>query len=91
MNIQHLSQSDNRFCFCVQRVLSRQEELKERARLLLEQARRDAAIKAGSKNAPATTARSSSVSDVSDTCQYLLLQSSDTIFKEGQVFGYLEI
>uniref|UniRef100_A0A8C7XQQ1 EH domain binding protein 1 n=1 Tax=Oryzias sinensis TaxID=183150 RepID=A0A8C7XQQ1_9TELE len=40
-----------------QRVLSRQEELKERARLLLEQARRDAAIKAGSKNAPATTAR----------------------------------
>uniref|UniRef100_A0A8C7XPY9 EH domain binding protein 1 n=1 Tax=Oryzias sinensis TaxID=183150 RepID=A0A8C7XPY9_9TELE len=39
-----------------QRVLSRQEELKERARLLLEQARRDAAIKAGSKNAPATTA-----------------------------------
>uniref|UniRef100_A0A8C8DML5 EH domain binding protein 1 n=1 Tax=Oryzias sinensis TaxID=183150 RepID=A0A8C8DML5_9TELE len=40
-----------------QRVLSRQEELKERARLLLEQARRDAAIKAGSKNAPATTLR----------------------------------
>uniref|UniRef100_A0AAX7T6E2 EH domain binding protein 1 n=1 Tax=Astatotilapia calliptera TaxID=8154 RepID=A0AAX7T6E2_ASTCA len=30
-------------------VLSRQEELKERARLLLEQARRDAAMKAGSK------------------------------------------
>uniref|UniRef100_A0A3P9MH44 EH domain binding protein 1 n=1 Tax=Oryzias latipes TaxID=8090 RepID=A0A3P9MH44_ORYLA len=48
------------------RVLSRQEELKERARLLLEQARRDAAIKAGSKNAPATTARSSSVSDERD-------------------------
>uniref|UniRef100_A0A8D3A0H4 EH domain binding protein 1 n=1 Tax=Scophthalmus maximus TaxID=52904 RepID=A0A8D3A0H4_SCOMX len=33
-------------------VLSRQEELKERARLLLEQARRDAAIKAGNKNVP---------------------------------------
>ncbi|XP_056148288.1 EH domain-binding protein 1 isoform X2 [Lampris incognitus] len=31
---------------------SRQEELKERARLLLEQARRDAALKAGNKNAP---------------------------------------
>ncbi|XP_039594535.1 EH domain-binding protein 1 isoform X2 [Polypterus senegalus] len=31
------------------RVLSRQEELKERARLLLEQARRDAALKAGTK------------------------------------------
>ncbi|AWP14700.1 putative EH domain-binding protein 1 [Scophthalmus maximus] len=35
-----------------QKVLSRQEELKERARLLLEQARRDAAIKAGNKNVP---------------------------------------
>ncbi|XP_070833230.1 EH domain-binding protein 1 isoform X6 [Chaetodon trifascialis] len=34
------------------RVLSRQEELKERARLLLEQARRDAAMKAGNKNVP---------------------------------------
>uniref|UniRef100_I3IYC7 EH domain binding protein 1 n=1 Tax=Oreochromis niloticus TaxID=8128 RepID=I3IYC7_ORENI len=31
------------------KVLSRQEELKERARLLLEQARRDAAMKAGNK------------------------------------------
>uniref|UniRef100_A0A7N9ATJ6 EH domain binding protein 1 n=1 Tax=Mastacembelus armatus TaxID=205130 RepID=A0A7N9ATJ6_9TELE len=37
-----------------QRVLSRQEELKERARLLLEQARRDAAMKAGNKNVPST-------------------------------------
>ncbi|XP_062256954.1 EH domain-binding protein 1 isoform X2 [Platichthys flesus] len=35
-----------------EKVLSRQEELKERARLLLEQARRDAAMKAGNKNAP---------------------------------------
>uniref|UniRef100_A0A8C6ULR4 EH domain binding protein 1 n=1 Tax=Neogobius melanostomus TaxID=47308 RepID=A0A8C6ULR4_9GOBI len=33
-------------------VLSRQEELKERARLLLEQARRDAAMKASNKNVP---------------------------------------
>uniref|UniRef100_A0A8C2CTX9 EH domain binding protein 1 n=1 Tax=Cyprinus carpio TaxID=7962 RepID=A0A8C2CTX9_CYPCA len=33
-----------------QKVLSRQEELKERARLLLEQARRDAAMKAGNKS-----------------------------------------
>uniref|UniRef100_A0A3B3E1K5 EH domain binding protein 1 n=1 Tax=Oryzias melastigma TaxID=30732 RepID=A0A3B3E1K5_ORYME len=48
------------------RALSRQEELKERARLLLEQARRDAAIKAGSKNAPAAAVRSSSVSDERD-------------------------
>uniref|UniRef100_A0A8D0D604 EH domain binding protein 1 n=1 Tax=Sander lucioperca TaxID=283035 RepID=A0A8D0D604_SANLU len=35
-----------------QKVLSRQEELKERARVLLEQARRDAAMKAGNKNVP---------------------------------------
>ncbi|XP_044069562.1 EH domain-binding protein 1-like isoform X2 [Siniperca chuatsi] len=38
------------------RVLSRQEELKERARLLLEQARRDAAMKAGNKNVPNSAA-----------------------------------
>ncbi|XP_028633954.1 EH domain-binding protein 1 isoform X2 [Grammomys surdaster] len=43
------------------RMLSRQEELKERARVLLEQARRDAAFKAGSKQsgsaAPALCSR----------------------------------
>ncbi|XP_062422446.1 EH domain-binding protein 1 isoform X2 [Pungitius pungitius] len=38
------------------KALSRQEELKERARLLLEQARRDAAMKAGSKNAASSGA-----------------------------------
>ncbi|XP_055983034.1 EH domain-binding protein 1 isoform X6 [Sorex fumeus] len=38
------------------RMLSRQEELKERARVLLEQARRDAAVKAGNKqNSSAAT------------------------------------
>uniref|UniRef100_A0A8C5LL40 EH domain binding protein 1 n=1 Tax=Jaculus jaculus TaxID=51337 RepID=A0A8C5LL40_JACJA len=36
------------------RMLSRQEELKERARVLLEQARRDAALKAGSEQNPGT-------------------------------------
>lgn len=50
-------------------MLSRQEELKERARLLLEQARRDAAMKAGNKNVPnsATTApaRATNAADVS--------------------------
>ncbi|MED6234785.1 hypothetical protein ATANTOWER_001326, partial [Ataeniobius toweri] len=50
--------------------LSRQEELKERARLLLEQARRDAAMKAGNKNATnsAVTApnRTSCISDERD-------------------------
>ncbi|XP_038250143.1 EH domain-binding protein 1 isoform X10 [Dermochelys coriacea] len=37
-----------------QRILSRQEELKERARVLLEQARRDAALKAGNKQITST-------------------------------------
>ncbi|XP_078205356.1 EH domain-binding protein 1 isoform X20 [Callithrix jacchus] len=36
------------------RMLSRQEELKERARILLEQARRDAALKAGNKHSTNT-------------------------------------
>ncbi|XP_037829298.1 EH domain-binding protein 1 isoform X5 [Kryptolebias marmoratus] len=52
------------------KVLSRQEELKERARLLLEQARRDAAMKAGNKNVPnssvAAPNRTSGVSDERD-------------------------
>uniref|UniRef100_A0A665TPL4 EH domain binding protein 1 n=1 Tax=Echeneis naucrates TaxID=173247 RepID=A0A665TPL4_ECHNA len=54
-----------------QKVLSRQEELKERARLLLEQARRDAAMKAGNKNVSnlAITAptRDTNITDEQDT------------------------
>lgn len=50
-------------------MLSRQEELKERARLLLEQARRDAAMKAGNKNVPNSAVnvpnRATNVCDVS--------------------------
>lgn len=38
------------------RMLSRQEELKERARVLLEQARRDASLRAGTKQTTSTTA-----------------------------------
>ncbi|XP_069811587.1 EH domain-binding protein 1 isoform X1 [Dendropsophus ebraccatus] len=51
-----------------QRMLSRQEELKERARLLLEQARRDAAMKAGNKQRPSTaaTTRAKQLSDQQD-------------------------
>lgn len=51
-----------------QRMLSRQEELKERARLLLEQARRDAALKAGNKQRPSTaaTTRAKQLSDQQD-------------------------
>ncbi|XP_049593065.1 EH domain-binding protein 1 isoform X4 [Syngnathus scovelli] len=53
------------------KTLSRQEELKERARLLLEQARRDAAMKAGNKSVPnagvaATTGRGTNVCDEHD-------------------------
>uniref|UniRef100_A0A3P8UHT1 EH domain binding protein 1 n=2 Tax=Cynoglossus semilaevis TaxID=244447 RepID=A0A3P8UHT1_CYNSE len=52
------------------KALSRQEELKERARLLLEQARRDAAMKAGNKNLPNSSVtaltRPASVSDERD-------------------------
>nr|XP_004553532.1 EH domain-binding protein 1 isoform X4 [Maylandia zebra] len=52
------------------KVLSRQEELKERARLLLEQARRDAAMKAGSKyisnSAAAAPNRAAGVCDERD-------------------------
>ncbi|XP_063774536.1 EH domain-binding protein 1 isoform X3 [Pseudophryne corroboree] len=51
-----------------QRMLSRQEELKERARLLLEQARRDAALKAGNKQRNNTVAstRARQLSDQQD-------------------------
>lgn len=61
----------SRSLFATQRVLSRQEELKERARLLLEQARRDAAMKASNKNNTNSAAnaanRTANVSDVSLT------------------------
>ncbi|XP_077960380.1 EH domain-binding protein 1 isoform X10 [Gasterosteus aculeatus] len=48
------------------KALSRQEELKERARLLLEQARRDAATKAGSKNANSAATAASRPTGVCD-------------------------
>lgn len=47
-------------------MLSRQEELKERARLLLEQARRDAALKASNKSNPSSAASAANrICDVS--------------------------
>ncbi|XP_053829070.1 EH domain-binding protein 1 isoform X10 [Vidua macroura] len=51
-----------------QRMLSRQEELKERARVLLEQARRDAALKAGNKQLSSTfiPARNKQLNDQQD-------------------------
>lgn len=61
--------TSSRSLFATQRVLSRQEELKERARLLLEQARKDAAMKASNKNNPNSAAnaanRTTNVCDVS--------------------------
>ncbi|KAM8852852.1 EH domain-binding protein 1 isoform 4-T4 [Synchiropus picturatus] len=52
------------------KMLSRQEELKERARLLLEQARKDAALKAGSKStlnsASVATTQGTSATDERD-------------------------
>ncbi|XP_066494704.1 EH domain-binding protein 1 isoform X1 [Tiliqua scincoides] len=51
-----------------QRMLSRQEELKERARVLLEQARRDAALKAGNRQLSSSTTpgRSKHLTDQQD-------------------------
>ncbi|XP_074845488.1 EH domain-binding protein 1 isoform X2 [Carettochelys insculpta] len=51
-----------------QRMLSRQEELKERARVLLEQARRDAALKSGNKQITSTitSAHTKQLSDQQD-------------------------
>nr|XP_014424508.1 EH domain-binding protein 1 isoform X8 [Pelodiscus sinensis] len=53
MVINHADQSAK---IAQQRMLTRQEELKERARVLLEQARRDAALKAGNKQITGTIA-----------------------------------
>ncbi|NXN14681.1 EHBP1 protein, partial [Indicator maculatus] len=66
-----LSHADQTAKTAQQRMLSRQEELKERARVLLEQARRDAALKAGSKqlsNAMAP-ARGKQLNDVRNPAQ----------------------
>ncbi|XP_074063108.1 EH domain-binding protein 1 isoform X3 [Macrotis lagotis] len=62
-----LNHSDNS-AKTAQRILSRQEELKERARVLLEQARRDAALKAGNKqiNSTSTPLRNKQLSDQQD-------------------------
>ncbi|XP_002709891.1 EH domain-binding protein 1 isoform X1 [Oryctolagus cuniculus] len=63
-----LNQADHSTKTVQHRMLSRQEELKERARVLLEQARRDAALKAGNKQntTTATPLCSSQLSDQQD-------------------------
>ncbi|NWU97697.1 EHBP1 protein, partial [Upupa epops] len=63
-----LSHADQTGKTAQQRMLSRQEELKERARVLLEQARRDAALKAGNKQLTSTIipARNKQLNDQQD-------------------------
>ncbi|XP_027518816.1 EH domain-binding protein 1 isoform X11 [Corapipo altera] len=63
-----LSHADQTAKTAQQRMLSRQEELKERARVLLEQARRDAALKAGNKQLSNTLipARNKQLNDQQD-------------------------
>ncbi|XP_064503757.1 EH domain-binding protein 1 isoform X11 [Pseudopipra pipra] len=63
-----LSNADQTAKTAQQRMLSRQEELKERARVLLEQARRDAALKAGNKQLSNTLipARNKQLNDQQD-------------------------
>lgn len=69
-----------------QRMLSRQEELKERARLLLEQARRDAALKAGNKqrNNAATSTRTKQLSDQDEERRRQLRERARQLIAEAR-------
>ncbi|XP_073528243.1 EH domain-binding protein 1 isoform X6 [Phyllobates terribilis] len=69
-----------------QRMLSRQEELKERARLLLEQARRDAALKAGNKPRPiaAATTRAKQLSDQDEERRRQLRERARQLIAEAR-------
>ncbi|XP_077138608.1 EH domain-binding protein 1 isoform X7 [Ranitomeya variabilis] len=69
-----------------QRMLSRQEELKERARLLLEQARKDAALKAGNKPRPPATAtsRAKQISDQDEERRRQLRERARQLIAEAR-------
>uniref|UniRef100_A0A8C5M8S3 EH domain binding protein 1 n=1 Tax=Leptobrachium leishanense TaxID=445787 RepID=A0A8C5M8S3_9ANUR len=69
-----------------QRMLSRQEELKERARLLLEQARRDAALKAGNKprNNAALTTRTKQLSEQDEERRRQLRERARQLIAEAR-------
>ncbi|KAM9317038.1 EH domain-binding protein 1 [Gastrophryne carolinensis] len=69
-----------------QRMLSRQEELKERARLLLEQARRDAALKAGNKqrNNTAASTRAKQLSDQDEERRRQLRERARQLIAEAR-------
>ncbi|XP_064366194.1 EH domain-binding protein 1 isoform X11 [Dromaius novaehollandiae] len=69
-----------------QRMLSRQEELKERARVLLEQARRDAALKAGNKQLTntATPARNKQLNDQDEERRRQLRERARQLIAEAR-------
>ncbi|XP_077171549.1 EH domain-binding protein 1 isoform X2 [Paroedura picta] len=69
-----------------QRMLSRQEELKERARVLLEQARRDAALKAGNRQPSSTTTagRSKPLSDQDEERRRQLRERARQLIAEAR-------
>ncbi|XP_047637917.1 EH domain-binding protein 1 isoform X2 [Phacochoerus africanus] len=67
------------------RMLSRQEELKERARVLLEQARRDAALKAGNKqNTNAATLCNRQLSDQDEERRRQLRERARQLIAEAR-------
>ncbi|XP_041108932.1 EH domain-binding protein 1 isoform X9 [Polyodon spathula] len=69
------------------KILSRQEELKERARLLLEQARRDAALKAGNKQVTtnsSTPTRSKQLTDQDEERRRQLRERARQLIAEAR-------
>ncbi|XP_062972042.1 EH domain-binding protein 1 isoform X4 [Elgaria multicarinata webbii] len=69
-----------------QRMLSRQEELKERARVLLEQARRDAALKAGNRplSSSTTPGRSKQLNDQDEERRRQLRERARQLIAEAR-------
>nr|XP_020646251.1 EH domain-binding protein 1 isoform X2 [Pogona vitticeps] len=66
------------------RMLSRQEELKERARVLLEQARRDAALKAGNRQLTTTPGRSKQLNDQDEERRRQLRERARQLIAEAR-------
>nr|XP_051698800.1 EH domain-binding protein 1 isoform X6 [Oryctolagus cuniculus] len=81
-----LNQADHSTKTVQHRMLSRQEELKERARVLLEQARRDAALKAGNKQntTTATPLCSSQLSDQDEERRRQLRERARQLIAEAR-------
>ncbi|XP_044519311.1 EH domain-binding protein 1 isoform X6 [Gracilinanus agilis] len=81
-----LNHSDHSAKTAQQRILSRQEELKERARVLLEQARRDAALKAGNKqiNSTSTPVHNKQLSDQDEERRRQLRERARQLIAEAR-------